>query len=83
MWVFIFRVIDKLKRIFIKKLFLSQIECSDPKSLIIDANCVIKGNLNISVGKNVHIYSNVIFWGNGEIIIGDNVDIGNNTIIND
>jgi acetyltransferase-like isoleucine patch superfamily enzyme len=73
------RVLEKLIRIYRKKIFLLKIRSSE-KSVNILGKVYVNAT-NIKIGKNVTIYPNVYFWGDGEIIIGDNVDIGIGTII--
>lgn len=79
MILFFDRILQKILRIYRKKLFLKKIKCTHDKVNIVGSITLI--NTNIKIGKNVTIYPNVMFFGDGPIEIGDNVDIGNGTLI--
>ena len=68
------RIVQKILRIYRKKIFLLKIK-SNEKSVNILGK-VFGNATNIKIGKNVTIYPNVYFWGDGLIEIGDNVDLG-------
>lgn len=73
------RIVNKLIKIYRKKVFLAQIK-SKENSVQILGNVHVNAS-NVKIGKNVTIYPNVYLWGDGLIEIGDNVDIGIGTII--
>jgi acetyltransferase-like isoleucine patch superfamily enzyme len=73
------RIIDKVVRIYRKKVFLSKIKSKENSVQIL--GIVHVNASNVKIGKNVTIYPNVYFWGDGLIEIGDNIDIGIGTVI--
>lgn len=79
MLLLIDRIIDKLIRVYRKKIFLLKIKSKENTVNVLGK--VYVNATNIKIGKNVTIYPNVYFWGDGVIEIGNNVDIGMGTII--
>ncbi|MBC8643934.1 acyltransferase [Flavobacterium lindanitolerans] len=79
MLLLIDRIINKLIRVYRKKIFLLKIKSKENTVNVLGK--VYVNATNIKIGKNVTIYPNVYFWGDGLIEIGDNVDLGIGTII--
>lgn len=79
MVLFVHKAINKIKKLWRRKVFRAYTNNKKAKVSIIGDITLI--NPNIRCGNNVTIYPNVMFFGDGLIEIGDNVDVGNGTIL--
>ncbi len=79
MWLFFYKVIEKLRSIFRKQIFINYTKCNHKKINIYGPLTLI--NPNIVCGENVSFYPNVMLFGDGLIEIGNGVNIGNETVI--
>lgn len=74
------RVICKIKRSYLRKIFLLKTRSKNAKNCKIYDRVNVLNN-NIMIGDNVTIFHNVTFFGDGEIRIGNNVSIGQDVLI--
>ena len=79
MILFLNKALNKVQRIWRKKLFRAYTKNKKANVNIVGKMTLI--NPNIQVGNNVTFYPNVTLFGDGVIELGDNVNIGSGTII--